>query len=117
MGGSILFASFHFKGNKVLVLNALGSRTREEVESRSVWLAADAQQWIVSQGIHLLVSDIYESQRQEGVFLDFFEAGILTVCEPENLATLDAPYVCLTALPVRFEGVTQLPCRLLAEIH
>ena len=104
-----------FKG-EALILNALGDRPREAVEFRSVWLGADARQWIIETGAHLLVSDIYESRAQEGVFLDFFEAGILTVCEPDNLHLLTAPYVRLTALPVRFSGVTQLPCRLLAEM-
>ena len=104
-----------FRGG-ALVLNALGSRKPEEVEFRSVWLGMDARQWIINTGVYLLVSDIYESQAQEGVFLDLFEAGILTVCEPDNLHMLTAPYCRLTALPVRFAGVTQLPCRLLAEI-
>ena len=104
-----------FRG-KALVINALGGRKPEDVEFRSVWLGADARQWIINTGVYLLVSDIYESQAQEGVFLDLFEAGILTVCEPDNLHMLTAPYCGLTALPARFAGVTQLPCRLLAEM-
>jgi len=50
------------------------------------------------------------------VFLDLFGAGITTVCLPVNLSALTTPYVRLTALPVRFETVTQLPCRVVAEL-
>ncbi|MFH1475991.1 MAG: cyclase family protein [Verrucomicrobiota bacterium] len=104
-----------FRG-QALVLNALGVRRFDAIESRSVWLGRDARRWIIERKIHLLVSDIYESQALEGVFLDLFGAGITTVCLPINLAALTTPYVRLTALPLRFETVTQLPCRVVAEL-
>ncbi len=104
-----------FRG-QALVLNALGARRFDAIESRSVWLGRDARRWIIERNIHLLVSDIYESKTLEGVFLDLFGAGITTVCLPINLSALTTPYVRLTALPVRFETVTQLPCRVVAEL-
>ena len=104
-----------FRG-QALVLNALGARRFDQIESRSVWLAPDARAWIIARKIHLLVSDIYESQALEGVFRELFEAGITTVCQPVNLPALTAPYARLTALPVRFATVTQLPCRVVAEL-
>ena len=104
-----------FRG-QALVLNALGARRFDAIESRSVWLGRDARRWILNQHIHLLVSDVYESQALNGVFLDLFRAGIATVCQPVNLSALVTPYVWLTALPVRFETATQLPCRVVAEL-
>ncbi|MCC7300899.1 MAG: cyclase family protein [Verrucomicrobia bacterium] len=100
-----------------LIINALGTRAPNDIEYRSVYLDSSASAWIVEQGIHLLVSDIYESQTLHGVFGDFFEAGIATVCHPANLHLLTKPTVKLTALPACFAGVTQLPCRLVAEME
>jgi len=99
-----------------LVINALGERRFDEIEERSVWLTTDAVQWIVDTGVHLLVSDIYESQALHGVFYDLFEGGVSTVCLPVNLHQLTVPRVKLTVLSAPFRGVTQLPCRLLAEL-
>lgn len=104
-----------FRG-QALVLNALGTRRFDAIESRSVWLGRDVRRWIIARNIHLLVSDIYESKTLEGVFLDLFRAGITTVCLPINLSALTTPYARLTALPVRFETATQLPCRVVAEL-
>jgi len=104
-----------FRG-QALVLNALGTRRFDAIESRSVWLGPDARRWIIERNIHLLVSDIYESKTLEGVFLELFRAGIATVCLPINLSALTTPYVRLTALPARFETATQLPCRVVAEL-
>ena len=100
-----------------LIVNALGSRRFDEIEERSVYLDTTAVSWIVDQGIHLFVSDIYESQPLHGVFGPLFAAGIATVCSPINLHRLTRSTVRLTALPARFDGVTQLPCRLLAEVE
>lgn len=105
-----------FRGG-ALILNALGARRFDDIEERSVWLGRDARGWILRQGIHLLVSDVYESREPEGVFLDLFEAGISTVCYPVNLNRLTAPRVKLTVLAARFETVTQLPCRVVAEVQ
>ena len=97
------------------VINALGKRRFDEIEERSVYLTMDAVRWIVRTGVHLLVSDVYESVQFQGVFLELFKNGIATVCYPINLHRLTAPRVKLTVLPVRFPGVTQLPCRVVAE--
>jgi len=99
-----------------LVINALGKRRFDEIEERSVWLAPDAVQWIVGTGIHLLVSDIYESRGLHGVFAALFRAGISTVCYPIHLDRLVTPRVRITCLVARFSGVTQLPCRIVAEL-
>ena len=103
-------------GCGAMILNALGARRFDEIEERSVWLAADAVEWICRTGIHLLVSDIYESQPLHGVFLKLFAAHILTVCYPINLHMLVQPRVRVWALPMRIPGVNQLPCRAFAEM-
>ena len=98
-----------------LILNALGERRFDEIVERSVFLDRDTVRWIAGTGIHLLVSDIYESIEPWGVFLKLFESGISTVCYPINLHRLTAPRAKITVLPARFPGVTQLPCRIVAE--
>ena len=103
-------------GCGALVINALGTRRFDDVVERSVFLARDAVQWIVGSGVHLLVSDVYESAELWGVFRELFGNGISTVCRPIDLHRLKAPRVKLTVLPVRFPTVTQLPCRVVAEV-
>lgn len=104
------------EGCGALILNALGGRRYDEIVERSVWIAGDAVDWICGSGIHLLASDIYESQPLHGVFLKLFQAHILTVCYPINLHLLTRPHVRLWALPMRIPGVNQLPCRAFAEM-
>ncbi len=103
-------------GSPCLVINALGTRQWDDIEERSVYLAPDAVQWIIDRGTRLLVSDVYESAPPRTVFLELFRCGIATVCYPIDLHRLTSPAAILTALPARFPGVTQLPCRLLAEV-
>jgi kynurenine formamidase len=100
-----------------LVINALGNRRWDEIEERSVYLATSAVDWIVEQGVDLLVSDIYESKRLHGVFPALFRNGISTVCYPINLDMLTATQIKLTILPVRYPTVTQIPCRIIAELE
>ncbi len=101
-----------------LIVHALGQKRYDEVPERSVALAADAVEWMISKGIHLLVSDVYEHcDEPENVFWKLFEAGISVVCCPINMQMLDAPLVKLTVLAPRYPGVTQLPCRLVARIE
>ncbi|NQU42386.1 cyclase family protein [bacterium] len=98
-----------------LVVNALGRRRFDEIEERSVWFTRSAIQWTIARRIQLLISDVYESYTEpQGVFYDLFKAGVITVCNPVNLDRLPKS-IRITALPLRFPGVTQLPCRLLAE--
>ena len=100
-----------------LIVNALGAKRFDEIEERTVWLALDAVRWIVSTGVRLLVSDVYESTPVlTGVFPELFAAHIATVCYPVNLHRLAAPRVRLTALAPRFQTATQLPCRVVAEL-
>jgi len=106
-----------FQGEAV-ILNALGGRRFDEVAFRSVYLGADAAEWLIDGGARLFVSDVYESDEDpQGVFQAFFAAGVLTVCQPINLDKLTSPKVKLTVLPLRFAGVTQLPCRIVAELE
>jgi kynurenine formamidase len=100
-----------------LVVNALGSRRFDQIDPRSVYLGRRAVEWIVDSGTRLLVCDIYESQPLHGVFARLFVAGIATVCRPVNLHLLAGPEVRLTVLTARFRGVTQLPCRVVAEME
>jgi len=100
-----------------LIINALGTLRWDEIAGRSVYLSADAVEWIIASGIDLLFSDIYESRRLDGVFLALFRAGIATLCAPANLHELTAPEVKLTLLPLPVRGVTQIPCRVVAELE
>lgn len=99
-----------------LIVNALGSRRFDEIESRSVFLAMDAVKWIVGCKVHLLISDIYESQAIHGVFTELFRHGVTTVCCPANLDQLTKPTVKISVFHFSIPGVTQLPCRVLAEL-
>lgn len=100
-----------------LIVNALGRRRFDEIENRSVYLTPGAVRWIVETGARVLVSDVYESTPTfQGVFRDLFAAGVSTVCSPINLDKLTAPVVKLTVLSIRVPGVTQIPCRALAEV-
>lgn len=99
-----------------LVLNALGPHRFDAVPERSVYLARDAVRWIIDRGVHLLVSDVYESNDDpQDVFRTLFRAGIATVCCPDCLGALALAPLRISALPLRIPGATQLPCRLLAE--
>lgn len=100
-----------------LILNALGRRRFDEIEKRSVFLEKDAVQWIVDTGIYLIVSDVYEPWEVVGIFLELFRNGISTVCCPVNLDQLTTPRVKLTVLTAPFPKVTQLPCRVVAELE
>lgn len=104
------------RSGDALIVNALGDRQFYEVGHRSVFFEMDAVEWIIEQGVELLVSDIYESQALLGVFLKLFKAGISTVCCPVDLDKLEGAEVKLTLMPLPVRGVTQIPCRLVAEI-
>jgi len=98
-----------------LLVNALGTLEPYEIEQRSVWFDFSALDWMISCGIRLLVSDIYESQALEGVFLKLFRAGISTVCEPRNLSKVKSKVVELTVLFPKIPALTQIPCRVIAD--
>ena len=101
---------------QALIVNALGSRRFDEIEERSVYFGSDAVRWIIETGVHLLVSDVYESDTDpQNVFPDLFAAGVYTVCCPVNLHGITCPNVHVTALPMRFATATQLPCRVIVE--
>jgi len=101
-----------------LILNALGERRFDQIEERTVYIGRDAVRWIIDSGLHLLVSDIYESNDDpQCVFNDLFAHGVSTVCLPINLHLIDRERVKLTVLPLRFAGATQIPCRVIAEME
>jgi kynurenine formamidase len=84
--------------------------------SREVYLTMEAVDWIIDSGCRLLVSDTYESERLEGVFLKLFGAGISTVCMPVNLDKLSPGAMKITVFTPLLEGIVQVPCRIVAEI-
>ena len=98
-----------------LMINALGTLEPDQIENRSVWLDFSALDWMISSGVRLLVSDIFESQALDGVFLKLFKAGVSTVCEPRGMSRIRTKTVELSVLFPRFPGLTQIPCRILAE--
>ena len=101
---------------EALVINALAAPLDpRDVAPRSVYLDSSAVAWIIERKCRLLVSDIYESTALEGVFLKLFAAGVKTVCRTVGLYKITAPQVELTVLFPKMPGVTQLPCRVIAE--
>ena len=103
-------------GNKLLIINALGTRDSGDIVKRTVFLDSSAVEWIIAGNYHILISDIYESCELQGVFYKLFKAGIITVCEPVNLNAIKGATVKISLFPLRYAGVTQLPCRLIAEM-
>jgi len=98
-----------------LMINALGTLEPDEIDVRSVWLDFSALDWMISCGIRLLVSDIFESQSLDGVFLKLFKAGVSTVCEPRHMSRITKKIVELTVMFPNIPGMTQIPCRILAD--
>ncbi len=98
-----------------VIINALGTRDFNDIEERSVWLGTGAVEWLISLGIHLLVSDIYESRGIHGIFGSFFKKGISTVCYPVNLSKIKSNICHITVFPLKIEKAQQLPCRIVAE--
>lgn len=75
----------------------------------------DAIQWFVSKKIYLFVSDVYENHKEpRGIFVEFFKAGILTVCNPSNLHRIKKQKLKICVFPLKIKGATQVPCRVLA---
>jgi kynurenine formamidase len=99
-----------------VIVNALGRRRFDAVAERSVFLSLCAVDWIIGSGAHLLVSDIYESPEIHGVFYRLFEAGVSTVCLPVNLHKLDTPRCKVSVFAPPAARVTQIPCRVIAEL-
>lgn len=75
----------------------------------------DAIDYLISQPIHLFISDVYENHSQpRGIFVKLFKAGISCVCIPANLKKISKTKIKICALPLKIPGAVQLPCRLLA---
>ncbi|MDD3725872.1 MAG: cyclase family protein [Candidatus Ratteibacteria bacterium] len=77
----------------------------------------DAIRWIASQSIHLFISDVYENHSEpRGIFVEFFKAGISTVCIPINLWKINKEKIKVCVLPLKIPGAVQVPCRLIAIV-
>lgn len=75
----------------------------------------DAIKWIISQPIHLFISDVYENHSEpRGIFVELFKAGISTVCLPVNLWKISQKKIKVCVFPLRVPGAVQVPCRLFA---
>jgi kynurenine formamidase len=83
--------------------------------SREIYLTMEAVDWIIDSGCRLLVSDSYESEHLDGVFLRLFGAGISTVCMPLNLDKLTLNVMKITVFTPLIDGIVQVPCRIVAE--
>jgi kynurenine formamidase len=83
--------------------------------SREIYLTMEAVDWIIDSGCRLLVSDTYESESLDGVFLKLFGAGISTVCMPVNLDKLNSQVMKITVFTPLLDGIVQVPCRIVAE--
>lgn len=85
--------------------------------SRAIYLTMESVSWIIDSGCRLLVSDSYESERLDGVFLKLFSAGVSTVCMPVNLDKLISQVMKITVFTPLLDGIVQIPCRIAAEIE
>ena len=115
MTGAELAAGHDGLKTECLVINALGKLNATDIAERTVWLDNSAIDWILSTGCRVLISDIYESRRLEGVFQRLFKAGVSTICLPVNLFELKDSAI-VTALFCPVPKMTQIPCRVIAEV-
>ena len=99
----------------VLIINALGDKQFDEIDWRTVYLTLDAVEWMCAAGIEVIVSDIYESNDFEGVFLNLFKHDVSTVCFPVNLSELRESTCEVSIFPLKSPQAVQLPCRVIAE--
>ena len=113
--GAELSAGHDGLKTECLVVNALGNLDATDIDERTVWLDNSAIDWILSTGCRVLISDIYESRRLEGVFQRLFKAGVSTICLPVNLFKLK-DIAMITALFCPVPKMTQIPCRVIAEV-
>ena len=71
--------------------------------------------WVVSKRINLFISNVYENHAdRQGIFGEFFRAGIACVCIPANLDRITRERIKICAIPLKIPGAVQLPCRLIA---
>ena len=99
-----------------LIVNALAAGLDpHDIEGRSVYFDDSAVQWIIDSGCKVLISDIYESQALEGVFLKLFSHGVSTVCEPVNLWKLKGTPLVTVSFPMM--PTSQVPVSLVAEVE
>jgi len=98
-----------------LLIDAGWESTRGSDNNGIFFYGKNAVEWIVSQPIHLFISDVYENHsRPQGIFVELFKAGISCVCLPANLGKISGNRIKICVLPLKIPGALQLPCRLLA---
>ncbi len=91
--------------------------TKIPLISRQICLSMDAVDWIINYGCKLLISDSYESENLDGVFLKLFKAGISTVCMPANLDKINSDKMKISVITPLLNDMVQVPCRIIAEIE
>ena len=86
----------------------------EEI-AQAPFYGKSAIRWVVSKRINLFISNVYENHAdRQGIFVEFFRAGITCVCVPANLDRITRERIRICAIPLKISGAVQLPCRLLA---
>ena len=86
----------------------------EEI-AQAPFYGKSAISWVVSKRINLFISNVYENHAdRQGIFVEFFRAGITCVCIPANLDRITRERIKICAIPLKIPGAVQLPCRLLA---
>jgi len=86
----------------------------EEI-AQAPFYGKSAIRWVVSKRINLFISNVYENHAdRQGIFVEFFRAGITCVCVPVNLDRITRERIKICAIPLKIPGAVQLPCRLLA---
>ena len=102
----------------VMILHALGETDDADIPLRNIYLTSDAVEWFAEKRCRCIIGDAWESVRLDGVFLRLFRAGISCVCHVVNLRELPENkefFVSVVFLP--YPGVTQIPCRVFAEVE
>lgn len=112
----LIQAHGNFPPTPCLVIHGKSDSTVSLI-SREIFLTMEAIDWIIDYGCKLIVSDTYESQYLDGVFLKLFRAGISTVCMPVNLDKLSSRNLKITVFTPLINGIFQIPCRIAAEFE
>ncbi len=98
-----------------LLIDAGWASSHKDNNEGIFFYGKDAIEWIISQPIHLFISDVYENHSQpRGIFVKLFSAGISCVCIPTNLGKISKTKIKICVLPLKIPGALQIPCRLLA---
>ena len=96
-----------------LIVHALGEKRFYDYGLDDIpYFGRDAVQWIRDQGVRIFASDIYENKADlQGIFTALFADHVSCVCHPVNLGEIRRTYSRCCVIPLRMEGIVQLPCR------